>query len=121
MHDGFRVLRAARLKRIAKAAHRMNQARRGSVLFDFLPQPQNVDIDRAVGDRAILPPDGIQQLFAAEDHARPAHQEFQQPELGGGQRQRFAVQRHLAAAAVEFDPAGLEQARRARLVRGTAA
>ena len=101
----------ARLKRIAEAAHRMNQPGRRRVLFDLLAQAQNIHVDGAIGDGAILPPNGVQQLFAAEDHARPAHQKFQQPELGGGQGEVLAVELHLAAAAVEFDAAGFEQPR----------
>ena len=76
------------LERVAEAADRMNQHRIGRVALHLLAQPQDVDVHRAVGDGAVLAPHGVQQLLAAEDHARPAHQEFEQAELGGGERQR---------------------------------
>jgi hypothetical protein len=87
----------------------VNQPGVGRVGFDLLPQPQDVHIHGAVGDGAILPPDGVQQLLAAEDHARTAHQEFQQPELGGGQDRFSPIQFHLATAAVQLHAAGLQQ------------
>src|SRR5271156_3315478 len=63
--------------------------------FDLLPEAEDVDVDRAVGDGAIMAPDGVEQLLPAENHSRAAHQEFQQAELGGGKRDLLAGQMHL--------------------------
>src|SRR5579862_2181106 len=37
--------------------------------FDLLAEPKDVDVDSAVGDSAVMAPDGVEQLFAAENHA----------------------------------------------------
>src|SRR5665213_539348 len=50
----------AGLKRITEAAHGMNQPGGRGVLLDLLAQTQNIDVDGAVGDRPILPPDRVQ-------------------------------------------------------------
>ena len=88
----------------------MDQPGSGGVLLDFLAQPKNIDVDCAIGDCAVLSPDSIEQLLAAENHARPGHQELQQPEFGGSQREALAAQFHLAAAAIQFEAAGFQQA-----------
>ncbi len=88
----------------------MNQPGRRRVLFDFLPQTQNVHIHSTIGNSAVLPPDGVQQLLATEDNAWPAHQEFQKTEFGGGQGKVLPGQFHLATAAVQFHAAGFEEA-----------
>ena len=103
---------------IAEAADAADQEGIGRSAFDLLAQAQNVDVDGAVGHRAVVAPHGIEQLFAAEDHAGPAHQEFQQPEFGGGKRNFVAVQTHLAAGAVEFEIADFQKLRTRRLCRG---
>ena len=83
--------------------------------FGFLTQTEYVDVDRAVGHRAVVAPDRIQQLLAAENDARTAHQELQQPKLGRGERKRLPVEPDAATAPVQFQSAGLQQARRRRL------
>ncbi len=57
----------------------------------FWRSRKHVNVHCAVGDGAILAPHRVEQLLAAENHSRTAHQELQQPELGGRQRQRTAV------------------------------
>src|SRR4051812_40489025 len=86
----------------------MNEPWSGRIGFDFLPQSEHIDIDSAIRDGAILSPDSVQQLLPAEDDAGAAHQEFKQPELGGGERKGLAGESHFAAAAIEFDAAGLQ-------------
>src|SRR5258708_7117311 len=86
----------------------MDQTRRGGIALDLLAEPEDVDVDGAVRDGAVLAPDGVQQLLAAEDHAGAGHEEFEQAELGGGERERLAFQLDLATAAVQLDVAGLE-------------
>src|SRR5579872_2582232 len=67
---------AARFEGVPESAHGMDQHGACRVPLDLLPQPQNVDIHGAVGDCAILAPDRVQQLLAAENHTRTAHQEL---------------------------------------------
>ena len=74
----------ARLEGVAESPHRMNQPWIGRVGLDLLPQPKHINVHGAVGDGAILPPYGVQQLLTAEDHPRTAHQEFEQTELRRG-------------------------------------
>ena len=68
-------------------AEAANAAQEGSAVgrLDFLAQPEDVDIHSAVGHRAVMPPHSIQQLLAAEDHARATHEELEQPKFGGGE------------------------------------
>ena len=81
----------------------MDDPRVGGILLDLLAEPENIDVDRPVGNCALLSPDGVQQLFTAKHDADPVHQKLQQPELGGGQGQQFTVEARLATAAVEFE------------------
>ena len=90
----------------------MDQTRLGGITFDFLAEPQDVDVDSSIRYGAILTPDRVQQLFAAENDRRAAHEEFEESELRGRQRERLAVEFDLAAAAVQFDIRGLEDTRR---------
>src|SRR6516165_4980922 len=62
-----------RLEGVPEATHRVNQDRTRRVFLHLLAQPEHVDIHCPVRNRAILPPDRIEQLLAAEDHARPVH------------------------------------------------
>src|ERR1039458_6737809 len=93
---------------IPETADRVNEDGAGGVLFHFLTQAQDTDDPGAVGDGAVLSPDRVQQLFAAEDYAGAAHQVLQQAELGGRQGDRFAVETYLAHAAVQFQPAAFQ-------------
>ena len=53
---------------VAEAAHAADEGDAfGS--FDFLAEPEDVDVDGAVGDGAVVAPHGVQQLLAAEHHA----------------------------------------------------
>ena len=61
---------------ISKAAYAADEGR-SAFLLDLLTQAQDVDVDGAVGDGAVVAPDGVEQLLAAEHYAGPAHQEFQ--------------------------------------------
>ncbi|SPE31588.1 hypothetical protein SBA6_160018 [Candidatus Sulfopaludibacter sp. SbA6] len=103
--------RPPRLEGIAEAADGMDQNGAAGVRFDLLAQAQDVDVHGAVGDGAVLAPDCVEQLLAAEDHSGAAHQKLQQPELRGGELQRRALQANLAAAGVQFQAAGLQHAR----------
>jgi len=94
----------------------MDQKGIGRVALDFLAEAEDVDVDGAVGDGAVLAPYGVQQLLAAEDYPGTAHQKLQQAKLGGGECERHAIHANLAAGAVELNPAGFEHARRPRLI-----
>ncbi len=60
---------AAGLEGVPEPPHRVDQDRPGRVVFHFLAQPQDVHVHRAVRDGALLAPNRIQQLLAAEHHA----------------------------------------------------
>src|SRR5215471_17697745 len=94
----------------------MNQHRAGRVLLHLLAKTQHVDIDRTVGDGAILTPYRVEELLATEHYAGPAHQEFQQAELRRRQREELSIEAHLTAGAVELHAAGLQYADRRRLI-----
>src|SRR5690242_5017221 len=83
--------------------------------LDLLAQAQDIHIDGAVRHRAIVSPNSVQKLFAAVDHARTGHQEFEQAKFGCGQRQLAAVQNHPATGAVQLQPGGADGARRRSL------
>src|SRR5690348_13242406 len=93
----------------------MNQLRGCRIALDLLAEAKNVNIYGAIRNGAILSPNRVQQLLAAENHARTAHQKFEQPELGRGERQRRIVEPHLAARAVQLQRARLQHAGRRRL------
>jgi len=59
-----------------------------------------------------MPPDGVEQLIAAEHDPRPAHEELEKTELGGRERNRLAAHPHRETAAIHLEPAGLEHAGR---------
>src|SRR5262249_51010458 len=65
----------------------------------------------AVRDGAIVSPHRIEQLLAAEDDARTAHQEFQKTKFGSGERKLLARKVHSAAGAIEFELAALQEFR----------
>src|ERR1700686_4840035 len=58
------------MEQIAETSDRADHGRSGGIYFYLLAEPENVNVDRAVGDGTIYSPDVIQQLLAAEDHAR---------------------------------------------------
>jgi len=89
VHNRFRRVGSARLKRVAEAAHRVNEAWRGRIRFDFLPQAENVDIHRAIRNGAILAPHAVSSCSRLT-RRRAAHEKFQQPELGRGESQGVA-------------------------------
>src|SRR5947209_3881578 len=45
----------------------MNQPGGGRVALDFLAKPKNINVYGTVRDRAILAPDGVQELLPDED------------------------------------------------------
>src|SRR5579883_409960 len=97
---------AARVEGVAEAADGVDQ-----VALDFLAEAQDVNVDGAVGNRPVLAPHGVEQLLAAEDDAWATHQEFEEPEFGGSQGERHAVEPHLAAGGIELETRGLKSAR----------
>src|SRR5262249_18624674 len=88
-----------RVKAISETADAADE-RSGFVGFDLLPQAQDVDVHGAIRDGAIVSPHRIEQLLAAEDDARTAHQEFQKTKFGSGERKLLARKVHSAAGAI---------------------
>src|SRR5262245_10624827 len=89
----------------------MDQLGVRGIFFHLLAQSQDVHIHGAVGDGAVLPPYGVEQLVPAEDHTLAAHHEFQEPKLGGGEPKQVAIQLGAATAPVELDRPYLYHAR----------
>src|SRR5579863_2193188 len=79
---------------VAKAADGANEEGVGGIGFDFVAQAEDVDVDGAVGDGAVLAPYGVEELLAAEDDAGAAHQVFEEAELGGGEEEFLAIVAH---------------------------
>src|SRR5581483_4331318 len=94
-------------KAVAEAPDGANQQRIRWIGFNLLAQAKDVDVDRAVSYRSIVTPDCIEELLAAEHDAWPVHQEFEQPEFGGGQSQWSDPQPGFATGAVKFESGGL--------------
>ena len=75
------------LEAVADAAHRFDVA---AARPQLLAQADDLHVDRPVGDRIILPPDGVDDLVAGEDPAGAAGQEVQDAKFGKGQLDRLA-------------------------------
>lgn len=103
------------VKAIAEATDGADEERVSWIRFDLLAEAQDVDVDGAVGDGAIVAPNGIEQLLTTEDYTGAAHQEFEQPELGRGQGEKRAIEAGFAAAAIELKRGGLQDTRGAGL------
>ena len=70
--------------------------------LDLLAQAQDVDVDRSIRHGAVMSPNRVQKLLAAVNHTGAAHQKFEQPELGRGQRHFGPAQRHAAAGPIQL-------------------
>src|SRR5262249_11891890 len=103
-----------RVEAIAESTDASNERSR-FIAFDFLTEPQNVHVHGAIRHCAVMSPACIEQLFAAEHHAWPAHQKLEQTKLGCGERDLLTTQVHAAARAVEFQIPGFEKLRHRRL------
>src|SRR5690606_6405831 len=68
-----------------------------------LAQAADVDVDRALVDIGIAPPDVIEQLLAREHATRPQHEEFEQPIFGRAEVNRLTAPAHAAGLPVEFE------------------
>src|SRR5207244_2145112 len=91
------------LESVPEAAHRPDSLRVRGIAFHFLPQPQNVDVHRALRDGMIAAPYRVQQLLSTENHARPAHERIQHAKLGRGKTQLQPLQAHLTGSAIQFE------------------
>src|SRR5208282_3720614 len=107
LRNGGRLFHA---EAVSESAHAPDEGR--SVFrLDFLAQAQNVDVDGAIRDGAIVSPYGVEQLFTAEYDARAAHQEFQEAKLRGRERNFLARETDVAAGAVQFQVPGAQDFR----------
>src|SRR5712691_3458375 len=103
----YLLLRKFRVEAISESAHAADKGHRAGPL-DLLTQPENVDVDSAVGHGTVVAPNRVQQLLAAEYDARTAHQKLEQAEFGGGQSDLLPGELHAAAGAVELEVARFE-------------
>ena len=78
----------------------MNQA--WLTLVDLAPQVADARLHHVAVAGGVVVPDMIEYLPFAEDAARVQHQEPQQPELGGRQRDDSAVAPDFMSFFVEF-------------------
>ena len=105
-----------RLDRIAETitetADRTNKERIRRVCLNLLSKAEDVDINRAVGNSAVVTPNSVKKLLAAEDNARTIHQKFEQTEFGSGKGQQRAIEPDFTAAAIQFEARSLQNASR---------
>src|SRR5271165_3644019 len=73
------------IETVAESPYRPDERRIRRIGFDLLAQAQDVYVYRAIRHGAIMPPNSIQQLFAAVNHPWAAHQELEQPEFRRGE------------------------------------
>src|SRR5579863_5639620 len=66
--------RLIRIETVAETSHRADQLWFGGFRFQFFAQPQDVNIHAAVYDGAIVSPNRVKQLVAAENNTGTAHQ-----------------------------------------------
>src|SRR5947209_14192896 len=99
---GLRIV----VEAVPEASDGANEGRVGGIGFDLLPEPEDIHVNGSIGYGAIMAPDGVEQLFAAEDHTRAAHQELEQTKLGSGQSEEAAVKADFATASIELKARG---------------
>src|SRR3954453_20690027 len=73
---------------VAGAAHRPDVARAPGVVAQFLPQPADQDVDRAVVGLPVDAAGLVQDALAGQHPAAAAHQEAEEGELRRGQGER---------------------------------
>ena len=76
---------------VAEAADGADEPGLGGVVAQLAPQVADVDVDQVLVADPLGPPDGVDELAAAERHPRSLRQRGQQVELGAGQRHRLTV------------------------------
>jgi hypothetical protein len=82
------------------------------VVLDLAAQPVDVDVDRARLAGVVVAPHVFQQLVTGEDLARVTHEERQELEGLGFDRQRFAVAQQPMTGDVRLDAAQVDRGRR---------
>src|SRR5579872_6380837 len=92
---------------VARAAHRLNVAIQ-TVRLERHAEPADADIDRAILDAGIAAPEPRDELLAAEDPLRAAHEELQHAKFGARQRQDLVVDGDPLALLVELQPLELD-------------
>ena len=90
---------------VAEAADRLD-AIRGAA--QFFPETADVDIHGAGLDGDVVAPDLVEENLAGLDAAGALHEEGEELELGGGQDDGLALDRHGMAEAVQDQVAGAE-------------
>src|SRR5260370_38575761 len=84
------------LKGISEPSYGADTLRVGGVLFDLLPQAQNIDVDRAVGNGVIVSPHSLQQLLADENGSGAGHQDVWHSKLSRRKTHSPTLHTHLA-------------------------
>jgi len=92
----------SRLKAVAATVYRLNMARQVSVIADLAPQAQDMVVDRFLIARVVASPGCSEQLRAAENPLRVAHEPEQQPKLEAREHDFTAV--HFATLALRVEP-----------------
>jgi len=75
----------------------------GRVRLDLGAEPPDVSIHETCVAKVVIPPDPVEELLAAEHYAAMFGEFAEQPELGSGERDRFAVALNDAGTAVIRD------------------
>src|SRR5215216_4449969 len=90
------------VERIAGAAHGADGVAL-ALAVERLAQTADVDVDGALVDVDVAPPNAVEQLLARKHPAGTLQQEFQQTKLRRPQLDLSAAAKDAAAVAVEFD------------------
>ena len=73
-----------RIEAVADLPDRVDKNRVGGVGFNFVAQGGDEAVHTAVGDKAVVAPDAVQDFIAGQGAALLFDEELQQPELLGG-------------------------------------
>jgi hypothetical protein len=103
-----------RRESVARSAHSLGH-RRASPAAGLVAQVADVDVDDVGAGVEVVVPDGGEDLLAAEDVTRVAHEVLQQGELAAGELHGLVVASDAARAQVHLQVAGLYR-RRAWLI-----
>ena len=100
---------------VAAAPVRLDQGRLLRVALDLAPQPADLVVDAAVEHVGGAPAGQIEQLVAAQHHARMVEERAEQQEFHRAERHRHAIRidqlalRRIQGPAIEADPAALQR------------
>src|SRR4051794_12109590 len=91
------------LQLVTEAPHRHEVSRFRRIGFDLRAQTPDVRVDEPAVTEVVVSPHALEQLLAAQDHARMRGELAQQAELRLGQLRQLAADAHLARAGLDLE------------------